>query len=243
MGVLIATALPYRFMQALFLDQVLEAGSKAPEYGNLLGGTALMLVGATVFSVGGRILYARACRLALARGTRPGRETWRVPAAAFASYLLTSSVAVLFGYISLFTCFGIPLAAIFAGLAVGTAELNERVSVIEPFRVLGRHIRTMTPLALVFVFFCALFVGLVNVAAAFGIGVWAVSAIGGFDAPRWQVLFTPGNRRFLLMLCAGALIAVEPFWIAAQVVFVRKAGAEERGDDLRTWFEQLRSAS
>jgi hypothetical protein len=241
-AVLIATALPYRFLQALFLDQLLEVGSKAPEYGDLLGGTATMIVGAIVLSVFGRLLYARACRLALARGTRPGRETWRVPAAAFASYLLTSSVAVLFGYVSLFTCLGIPVAAIFAGLAVGTAELNERVSVIAPFRLLGRHVRTTTPLALVFVFFCALFVGLVNVASAFALGVWFVSAIGGFDAPRWQVLFTPGNRRYLLMMCAGAFVAVEPFWIAAQVVFVRKAGAEERGDDLRAWFEQLRSA-
>jgi len=33
---------------------------------------------------------------------------------------------------------------------------------------------------------------------------------------------------------------VEPFWIAAHVVFVRKAGAQERGDDLRAWFEELR---
>jgi hypothetical protein len=45
------------------------------------------------------------------------------------------------------------------------------------------------------------------------------------------------------MLIAGAILIVEPFWIAAQVVFVRKAGAEESGDDLRTWFDELQRAS
>jgi hypothetical protein len=241
-GLLVATALPYRFLQALFLDQLLEVGNKAPKYGNLLGGTAYMIVGATLVALWGRIVYARACRLALGRGTRPGRETWRVPAAALASYVLTSSVAILFGYISVFTCLGVIVAVVFAGLAIGTAELNERVSLTEPFRLIVHHARTAIAIALVFVFFCALFVALVNIAAAFALGVWSVSAIGGLDAPRWQLLFGD-NRRYVLMLFAGALIAVEPFWIAAQVVFVRKAGAEERGDDLRAWFEELRRAS
>jgi hypothetical protein len=45
------------------------------------------------------------------------------------------------------------------------------------------------------------------------------------------------------MTLAGALLIVEPFWIAAQVLLVRKAGAEETGDDLRTWFEELQRAS
>lgn len=242
-GVLIATALPYRFLQALFLDQLFEVGDKAPQYGDLLGGTAMMIVGAIVLALWGRAVYARACRLALGRGIRPGHETWRVPAPALASYVLTSSVAILLGYVSIFTCIGVLVVAVFAGLAIGTAELNERVSLIEPFRAIVRHARTMTPLALVLVFICALLVGLANIAAAFALGVWFVSAIGGFDAPKWQLLFTTGNRRYLLMLIAGAFVAVEPFWIAAQVVFVRKAGAEERGDDLRAWFEELRRAS
>lgn len=242
-GLLIATAIPYRFLQALFLDQLLEAGSRASEYGDLLGGTAMMIAGAILIALWGRAVFARACRLALGRGIRPGREAWRVPAPALASYLLTSSVAILFGYVSLFTCVGVLVVALFAGLAIGTAELNERVSLVTPFRTIVRHARTMTPLALALVFFCALFTGLVNIAAAFAIGVWLVSATGGFDAPNWPLLFTPNNRRYLLMLIAGAFVAVEPFWIAAQVVFVRKAGAEERGDDLRAWFEELRSAS
>ena len=241
-GVLVLTAVPYRFLQALFFDQLLEVGNAAPNYGNLLGGTANLIVGSLLVALWGRAVYARACRLALGRGVAPGREVWRVPAAAFASYVLTSAAVLLLGYLSVFTCLGVFVVAMFAGSAIGTMELNERVSLVEPFRLLFRYTRVPMQLAFVFVFFCALFVALVNLAAAFGLVTWAVSSVGGFDAPHWRLLFTGENRRFVLLLFAGAFVAVEPFWIAANVVYVRKAGAEERGDDLRAWFEELRRA-
>jgi hypothetical protein len=242
-GLLVLTALPYRFLQALFLDQLLEVGSAASQYGNLLGGTANLIVGSILVALWGRAVYARACRLALGRGTTPGRETWRVPAAALASYVLTSSVVLLAAYLSILTCLGVLVVAVFAGLAIGTMELNERVSLLQPFRLIARHARVMLLLGMVLVFFCGLFVAFVNLAAAFALVIWAASAIGGFDAPNWDLLFSAGNRRFVLLLIAGAFVMVEPFWIAANVVFVRKAGAEERGDDLRAWFEELRRAS
>ena len=242
-GVLIATALPYRFLQALFLDQLIEVGNEAAKYGNLLGGTANLIVAAVLLALWGRAVYARACRIALDRGLAPGREVWRVPLAALASFILTSSVALLIGTIGFFTCIGVFLAAMFAGLAVGTMELNQRVSVRRPFTLILRYARPLLLFALQVVFFCALFVALVNLAAAIGLAVWAAGAIGGFDAPRWQLLFIPENRRYLLLLIAGSFVAVEPFWVAAHVVFVRKAGAEERGDDLRAWFQELRRAT
>jgi hypothetical protein len=241
---LIATAIPYRFLQVLFLDQLFEVGSAASHYGNLLGGTANMIVGAVLIALFGRAVFARACRLATARGVAPGRETWRVPPAAFASYILTASATMLAGWMTLFTVIGYAVAVMFAGLAIGTFELNDRVSVTRPFAHIFRYARTVrVPFALVFVFFCALFVALVNVAAAFSFCVWLASAFGGFDAPHWPVLFSAGNRRYILMLVAGAILCVEPFWIAAHVVYVRKAGAEESGDDLRAWFDELRRAS
>ncbi|HEX6099783.1 MAG TPA: hypothetical protein VF432_25950 [Thermoanaerobaculia bacterium] len=239
-GVLVATALPYRFLQALFFDQLIEVGKDASQYGRLLGGTANLIVAAILLALWGRAVYARACRVALGRGMTPGREVWRVPAAALISYFLTSSVLLVAGTLSALTCFGLLIVSIVAGLAIGTMELNERVSVIEPFRLMRRYTRAATLIGMSFVFFCAIFVALVNIAAAFGLAVWALSALGGFDAPRWELLFSGNNRRYMLMLVAGALIAVEPFWVAAHVVFVRKAGAQERGDDLRAWFEELR---
>lgn len=242
-GLLVLTALPYRFLQALFLDQLIEVGTAASQYGNLLGGTANLIVASILIALWGRAVYARACRLALSRGGAPGRDAWRVPAAALASYVLTSSAVLLIGYISIFTCLGIFVVAIMAGLAIGTMELNESVSLRQPFRLITRHARVMLLLGLVLVFFCGLFVALVNLAAAFGLVIWAATGLGGFDAPNWDVLFGVNNRRYLLLLIAGAFVAIEPFWIAANVVYVRKAGAEERGDDLRAWFEELRRAS
>ena len=243
-GFLIATALPYRFLQALFLDQLIEVGSRAARYGNMLGATANMTVLTILLALWGRAVFARACRLAMSRGATPGRDTWRVPAAALASYVLTASAIALLGYIALFTLIGFVVAVMVAGLAVGTIELNERVSLTRPFRLIFRYSNRMGILfALLFVFFCAMVVALVNLAAAFQIGTWLAGAIAGFDAPNWRLLFSAGNRRYVLLLFAGAIVLVEPFWIAAHVVYVRKAGAEESGDDLRAWFEEVKGAA
>ena len=240
-GVLMATAIPYRFLQALFLDQLFEVGSGASHYGNLLGTTANITVVTIVLALWGRAVYARACRLALARGSAPGSAAWRVPPAALASYILTASTAMLLGYISVFTVIGVVGVAMFAGLAIGTMELNDRVSVIAPFMHIARTAKHIAiPFALLFILFCGFVVALINLTAAFQLGTWMVGSVGAFDAPNWQSLFTGDNRRFVLILLAGALVMVEPFWIAAHVIFVRKAGAVESGDDLRTRFEELR---
>jgi hypothetical protein len=240
-GVLMATALPYRFLQALFLDQLIEVGAGASHYGNLLGTTANLTVATIVVALWGRAVYARACRLALARGSSPGREAWRVPPAALASYILTASTAMMLGYLSLLTVVGVIGAAMFAGLAIGTMELNDRVSVTAPFRHIARTAKRIAiPFALLFILSCATIVALINLAAAFELGKWLVGTVGVFDAPNWQSLFSGDNRRFVLILFAGALVIVEPFWIATHVIFVRKLGAVESGDDLRAWFEELR---
>jgi len=240
-GLLLATSLPYRFLQALFLDQLIEVGASAARYGNLLGATANVTVAMMVLAFWGRTVYARACRLAMARGNAPGRETWRVPPAALASYILTASAATLIGYFSLFTFIGFMVAVMFAGVAIGTFELNDRVSLRRPFTLMARYSKRVGILfGFFFVFFCAIFVAALNLMAAFGIGTWLASAFGGFEAPNWNFLFSPVNRRFNLMLFAASIAVVEPFWIAAHVIYVRKAGAEESGDDLRAWFEEVR---
>ena len=243
-GLLIAALLPYRFLQAVFLDQLFEVGGDAAQYGNLLGRTATLTVAAMVIALCGRALYARACRLALARGAAPGRETWRIPPAALASYILTGSAAIAIGYATFVTIIGLVVAAIFAGMAVGTMELNERASLVTPFRLIAHSMKDLKiPFALLFVFFCATVIALVNLIAVFQLGVWLAGPIAGSSAPQWQIVFAPGNRRFVLALIAGAFVLVEPFWIAAHVVYIRKAGANESGDDLRAWFYELRRAS
>jgi len=242
-AVVIATSIPYRFLQALFVDRLIEVGGEASHYGRLLGTTANFAIAAFVLSLWGRAVFARACRLAAARGSAPGREAWRVPAVAFTSYLFTGTLAELIFYATIFTGVGTLVAAIVGGLAIGTMELNERASISATIRLIARYGRELRVLsALTIVFACAMFISLINVAATFGLGMWLSDVFLGADLSRWKILFSGNNRRFVLATIAGAWIALEPFWIAANVMLVRKAGAAETGEDLKVWFEELRQS-
>jgi hypothetical protein len=238
-GLLIITALPYRFAQAIFADRLLELGGDAVHYGNYLGSLASLTMIAFVISRFGRLVFARAVRLA-------GEETespLKISPASFFNYVYTSAVAELISIATLITCIAPLLCTMLSGLAIGTAELNDQPSLVAPFRRIGRYGRDLkTVAALVLVFGCAFFVAAVNILAAFGIGMWLASSVGGWDLHRWTILMSFANHRFVVMMIAGAVLALEPFWIAAHVTLVRKAGAAESGDDLRAWFEELRNA-
>jgi hypothetical protein len=242
-ALLLATSLPYRFMQAVFADRILELGSNASQYGNVLRTTADLTCLAFLLSLWGRAVYARACRLTSASGTAPGREALRVPLAALASYVLVASIAESVTYLLFITIIGIGLGAILSGLAIGTMELNEAPGVFGPLRRLARYGKeTRIIVALALVFFCGFVIALLNVATLFAGCLALASTIGGWDAPRWHILLSFSNRRFVLMIIAGALLVIEPFWIAANVLLVRKAGVAESGDDLRVWFEELQQS-
>jgi hypothetical protein len=242
-AVVIATSIPYRFLQALFIDRLIEVGGEASHYGVLLGTTANLAIAAFVLALWGRAVFARACRLAASRGEAPSGEAWRVAPVALASYIFTGTLAELIFYATLFSGIGTLVAAIIGGLAIGTMELNERASVFGALRLIGRYGRELRiVMALTLVFACAMVVAFINVMATFGLGMWLADVFLGADLSRWSVLFSGHNRRFVLAAIAGAWIAIEPFWIAANVVLVRKAGAAETGEDLRVWFEEVRES-
>lgn len=235
-ALLAATSLPYRFLQVLFFERVAELGPNAIHYGRALGTIANWSIAAFVLSRWGRAVWSRACRL-------PSRDAWRVPATALLSYLYVASIAELVYYASTITIVGPVLANAFAGLACGTMELNTRPSALEPVRNIARYsTRLRRLIALQFVFLVAVIVALANLYAAFGAGLWLAHAFGGAELVRWDVLLSGSNKHFFMLLIAGAIVAVEPFWIAAHVVLVRKAGVAESGDDLRTWFHQLQES-
>jgi hypothetical protein len=240
-ALLLLTELPYRFLQALFIDQLIELGGSATHYGHALQSTANGVVAAFVLAVCGRAVYARACRLASNSGASPGREALRLSLPALLAFLITSAATELLYYALALTVVAIPVVAVVRGLATGTYELNDTPGVLKPFRLIAQRGRELKiAVAIVLVFIVAFVVAWVNVAGSFGAGIFLADAAGA-AAARWSRLFTFGNRRFVLMTIAGAAMAVQPFWIAANVMLVRKAGVEETGEDLRAWFSALRS--
>jgi hypothetical protein len=84
-------------------------------------------------------------------------------------------------------------------------------------------------------------VALINLFAAFAAGLWLAHAFGGAALVRWDILLSAANKHYILLLLAGAIVTIEPFWIAAHVVLVRKSGVAESGEDLRTWFRELQT--
>lgn len=239
-AVVAATSLPYRFMQVLFIERVVELGGNATHYGRALGAIANLTLVAFIVSRWGRAVWARACRLSEANGVTPGREVWRVPFVAFASYLFVSAIAELLYYATSFTLVGPPLAMMFAGLAIGTIELNTRPGIMPPLRVMAHYSNVSRQLAaLVFIFFVATGVAFINLFASFAAGEWLVHAFTSVNLARWDILLSFKNKHFIYLLIAGAIVIVEPFWIAAHVVLVRRAGVAETGEDLRRWFRGL----
>ncbi|HWW60893.1 MAG TPA: hypothetical protein VN181_05940, partial [Thermoanaerobaculia bacterium] len=105
-GVLLATSIPYRFMQVLFFEQLLAVGSKAQHYGRALGTTANLTILAFVVSLFGRAVYARACRLAAVSGNTPRGEAWRVPFVSLMSYTYVAAVAELLFFVAVTTIIG-----------------------------------------------------------------------------------------------------------------------------------------
>lgn len=244
-GMLIVALLPYRLAQVWFFDRLIEVGDDASRYGAVLGQAANAVVLCFLLAIFGRAVFARACGLTLSRREAPGREAWRVPAAAIAAYLVTASAGMIITAASVVTIVGVLFAAIYNGLAIGTMESNEKVGFAAPFKTLARRATASmkVPIGLSLVFLCAALIAWVNLLIGVQIVLWLSSAAGAIDLPRWMALFAPSNRVFLLLAGAGALLAIEPFWVASYVTLVRRLGSEERGDDLRAWFQELQRAS
>src|SRR5439155_4090681 len=119
------------------IERVVELGGNATHYGRALGTIANLTLIAFIISRWGRAVWARACRLSEANGVTPGREVWRVPFVAFASYLFVSTIAELLYYATSFTIIGPLFAVLFAGLAMRTIQLDARPGIVPALRRLG----------------------------------------------------------------------------------------------------------
>ena len=247
-ALLVLTSLPLRFAEAHLVNRLLQLGKDAPDYLNHLtavsGVVTLMLLPA----LWGRAVFVRACGLALTGGTSgmarmPWRQVLRLSPAGFVSYLYTALICETLLVAVGWTMVALPVLALLTGLAAATSDLHERPGLLASPLVVLRNARplwVLVGLALI-VFLMALPILFLNVSILFGFLLWLADGTGSFDLSWWRGALSWENRQFVLLMLEGALLALDPFWIAALVVTVRQARARRSGEDLRAWFASLRS--
>ncbi len=257
-GLAVLAALPLRFLEVHFLNRALELGKHAGDYGRYLLTISVAITLASALAFWGRAVLAHAVVRALTgdggdggdagdaggAGRAGDRQTFRQAlklrpgalAAGFYAFLFAQLLLLAFA----FTGVGVAAAILLSGLAAATVHLQERVGPIAPLGTVFRQVRPLRVYAgLLLLAGVAFVVASLNLAALFALGLWVAQGVPGVELARWQILFSISNRHFLLLLGAGAALAVEPFWIAALAVAVHRARARQSGEDLRGWFEEI----
>jgi hypothetical protein len=241
-GLLWLTALPFRLMQIHFLDRLAALAGEAQHYGEHLRQIALLTTAALLLALLGRVVFVRACTMSLRSGTRPGASALRVGLGPALSYLYVGLALEILFVISLPTFVAAPFVALVSTLAVATSPLVERPGLIAPWRLASRHIvHGRALLAFLFLFAAAAFIAAVNLYFLFRLGLWLAGGLPFESLTSWDALLSLSNRSFRLLLWAGTLLALEPFWLATLSVFVQKSLSRTSGEDLRITWERLRS--
>ena len=241
-GLLWLTALPLRLLQIHFLDRLAALGGEAPHYGVHLQQLALLTTAALVLSLLGRAVFVRACTMSLRSGKPPGAAAWRIGVGPALSYLYIGLFLEVLFTLTAPAFVVAPLLMLLSGLAAATAPLVPRPGPIAPWRAAAAHLRHLRVLVAVLALFtAALLIAAVNLYFVFRIGLWLAGGLPGAALAAWDTLLSLGHRRFRLLLFAGTVLVLEPFWLATLVVFVQKSLARTTGEDLRITWERLRS--
>lgn len=241
-GLLWLTALPLRLMQVHFLDRLAFLGAEAPQYGDHLGELTLLTTAALLAALSGRVVYVRACTLSLRTGAVSGRETWTVGAGPLLTYLYVGLFVEGCLLLTAPLLITVPLLVLLSGLAAAASPLQSAPALVEPWRRLAGQVRHLRVLfALVLLFAAAFGLVYLNLYFLFRFGAWVGGGLPGADAGAWSGLLEMGNRSFRLLVGAGALLILEPFWLATLVVFVQQSMARVSGEDLRIAWQRLRS--
>jgi hypothetical protein len=252
LGVLWLGLLPYRFLQAHFIRELIHLGGRAGEYAGYLEGLAWALFATLLPAVYVRAVYVRAQLLGLQSGGSVGREAFKVPAAQLVTTLYLALLTEVCFALSAWMVFTVPLMAIPAGLGYVAAARMDRPGL---FRPIGEIVRLLAGLkallVLAFAFTLSLGAVFVNVYMAFRLGLWAADALGGDGIARWEHLLRPIHpmlgilpaEPLVLVICGAAtFLIVEPFWLGALTVYVHRAGQRQTGEDLRLRFRMLTGA-
>lgn len=248
-ALLALTALPLRFLEAHFFNRLLQLDQVAPDYVSYLTALSALVAFGFLPALWGRAVYAHACSLALS-GQSGGSNSRRVPvslalrlpARTLVSYFYAATVAELLMVLVGWTWIAVPVLALYAGLIAATAPLQERPGLLAPLTLPLRQLRRLFPfLGITAVFVLAVPLAMINLFVLFQIGLALANGTTGLDLSWWNVTLSLENQQFMILVLAGALTVLEPFWIAALVAAVRRARAQESGEDLAAWFADLRS--
>ena len=249
LGVFWLSRMPYRFLQVYFLLELAKLGPQAKHYGDYLFSLSLALMLALVVSTYGRAVFVRACFLSQSQDRTPGAEAWRVRPADLLTYLYCDLLLEVIALALWWTFIFFPFCFALSGIAGAISYNVERPSLIKPLvdiAVLGVRLKNWLGMLCFFGF--ATLITWINLYFAFQAGEWLAGGIFGIDLSRWQYLLRPmeyvpilpAEWRPALLMLAGAALAVEPFWLAANVVFVQMSRAQKSGEDLRYWFDSIR---
>ncbi len=200
-GLAVLTALPLRFLEAHFLNRVLELGKHAGEYGRYLVSVSWLVTLALPLAFWGRAVLAHAVVLALSGERRVGRQAWKLRpaalAAGFYAFLFTQLLFLAFSA----TLAGAVAAVLLSGLAAATVPLQEKVGPLAPLGTVFRHARPFRVYAgLLFLAALAFVVAYVNLAPS------SVSASGRRGACRGSIWRTggPSSRSRTATSCSSS---------------------------------------
>lgn len=244
-GLLALTSLPLRFLEVHLVNRLIQLGESAPKYVDHFISLSWLVTFALIPAFWGRAVFAHACSLALSGKTAgrgaPVSRAMKLPVPALVSYVYVAAVAELLFVTLGWTIVTLPALALFAGLAAATAPLQERPGPLASLSLPLRSVRPFAPfLGLTLVFALAIAVAGFNLLFFFHLLLWFADAASGADLSWWKVALQD-NDQFLLLVLAGAVSVVEPFWLASLVSAVRRARARESGEDLFAWFAEIRS--
>jgi len=251
LGVLWLASLPAHFLLVYFYYQVFGMGQKAGQYGSYLFGLAALSMAAWVVLLLGRLVYVRACFMAQQSTRSPGLEPLRLRSGETLGFLYTA-LLIEVGFHGLFLAFiFIPFFLVLGGLAAATAYGQEKATLLQPFKTFQRAAAYPRILLVNLLFLCgACAITWVNLYYALRLAVELAASLNSGDAVLWMHLLRPRPGFELLpaeslpslLLLAGATLAIEPIWLAANVVYIHKLRARDTGDDLRQWHRSIRHA-
>lgn len=255
-GLLVLTLLPLRFLEAWLANRLAQLGGNATDYVSYLTSLSVLVSLALVPALWGRAVYVRSCTLGFSIGTAAGpeslaripwRERLRLRPAAFLSYVYAAAVFELLFVALGWTILALPILAVLSGVAAAISQVDEEEDRPGLLASLGRVLRHTRPLGVLMglaaVFALAVPVVFLNLFVLFQLVVWLMSGTTGIDGAWWSTALSFNNLQFVFLALAGALLVLEPFWLAALVATVRRARARQSGEDLAAWFKALRRAA